>query len=84
MISFTIFFNCYLYLRLSEKDNLSEEDFLVIERFIILLYDITSSAVDINECRRELFTKKGKTVECIPPTKDALYQHIKRAMLQSM
>ena len=70
--------------RLSEQDTLNEEDLLLNERFVILMYDLTSSTNDINNCRRELFTKKAKTVENIPPTRDALIQHIRRAMLQSM
>ena len=32
--------------------------------------------------RKELFTKKGRPIENIPPTKGALIQHIKRAVLQ--
>ena len=69
--------------RLSEKDIL-EEDLSVIERFVILMYNPTSPTTYVNQCRREMFTKRGKAVESIPPTKDALVQHIKRAMLQSM
>ena len=63
--------------RLSEQDTLNEEDLLLNERFVILMYDLTSSTSDINNCRRELFTKKAKTVEDIPPTRDALIQHIR-------
>ena len=48
------------------------------------MYNQTSPTVCVNQFRREMFTKKGKAVENIPPTKDALVQHIKRAMLQSM
>ena len=73
-----------LNLRLARNDDLSEEDLLIIERFVILLYDSTSPLEDVNLCRRELFTKKAKPVENIPPTKDALVQHAKRAMLQNM
>ena len=71
---------CY---RLARNDVL-HEDLSVIEIFVILMYDSTSSGEDINECRRELFTKKAKVVESITPTKDALIQHAERTMLQSM
>ena len=70
--------------RLSATEVLTEDDVSLIERFVILLYDVTSSVSDINTCRRELFTRKGRSVENIPPTKDALSQHIRRAMLQNM
>ena len=56
----------------------------LIERFVILMYNSTRSTMCVNQCRREMFTKRGKAVESIPPTKDALVQHNKRAMLQSM
>ena len=39
---------------------------------------------DINNFRRELFTKKAKTGENISPTRDALIQHIQRPMIQNM
>ena len=70
--------------RLARDDVLSDQDLMVIERFVILMYDLTSPLEEVNDCRRELFTKKAKVVENIPPTKDALIQHAKRAMLQYM
>ncbi|KAK3716735.1 hypothetical protein QZH41_006309 [Actinostola sp. cb2023] len=41
----------------------------VIERFVVVLYDKNSSATCVNTARRELFTKKARTLETIPPTK---------------
>ena len=74
--------NCSMkFYRISISESLTEEDMSTAERFIILLYDRTSMTV--NDCRRNLFTKKGRSVESMPPTKDALMQHVKRAMLQS-
>ena len=60
-----------------------EEMMHVLERFVILLYDRTSEQVSINFARKELFTKKGRQIESIPPIKAALYQHIKRAVFQA-
>ena len=45
----------------------------IIERFVILMYDRTTTCTDINESRRKL---------AIPPTYAALEQHIKRAAYQ--
>ena len=45
----------------------------VVERFVILLYDRTSTCADINKARRKLFAKKTN-VKLIPPTKAALEQ----------
>lgn len=61
---------------------LKDEDVAVLERFTIILYDRTSTIVEINEARRELFTKKGRAMDALPPTKAALVQHIKRAVYQ--
>ena len=54
----------------------------VIERFVVLLYDRTSNLTKVNEARQELFAKKSRTLENIPPTQEALLQHTKRAVLQ--
>ena len=66
-----------------EDGNLSEISVSIIERFVCLLYDRTTIITNVDECRRMLFTKKGRTVDSIPPTKDALLQHIKRAVYQA-
>ena len=47
------------------------------------MYDRTSGIEDVNDCRRYLFTKRGRTIENCPPTKDALMQHVLRAKLVS-
>ena len=55
-----------------------------LERFTILLYDRTSTSTCINETRQLLFTRKGRQMQGLPPTKAALEQHIKRAVLQGV
>ena len=62
-------------------ENITQEIMEVIERFVILMYDRTSSCTDVNTARRKIFAKKH-SVERIPPTHDALEQHIKRAAFQ--
>ena len=52
-----------------------------IERFVVLLYDRTSTSTDVNKARCKLFAKKGN-VELIPPTSAALKQHVRRAVYQ--
>ena len=42
--------------------------FKVVERFVVVLYGKNSSAASVNTARRELFTKKARTLENIPPT----------------
>ena len=40
----------------------------VIERFVVLLYDRTSAIVEVNQAREDLFSKKARSLENIPPT----------------
>ena len=47
------------------------------------MYDKQSTAECINDARKELFSKKGRSLENIPPTKDALLQHLKRVIYQA-
>ena len=54
-----------------------------LERFVVLLYDRTSSLDNVNEARKMLFTQKGRELHHIPPTKAALQQHIRRAVYQA-
>jgi hypothetical protein len=55
----------------------------MIQRFVVLMYDRSSSKMTVNGLRKHLFTKKCRPMEGIPPTEAALLQHTKRAALQS-
>ena len=55
----------------------------VLERFVMLLYDQTSDLLQVNDARKQLFTKKSRTLESIPTTCSALKQHVKRASYQA-
>ena len=56
--------------------------FPAIQKFFVIAYDRGSSCKHVNDCRRELFCK-GRSIENIPPTEDALLQHVKRATYQA-
>ena len=60
-----------------------EEILPVIERYVILLYDKASSEMRINNARKFLFAHKGRDIENIPPTQDALKQHLLRVGYQA-
>ena len=55
----------------------------IIERFVVLMYDRTSSCESVDDARRGMFTQKGRSIELIPPTSAALFQHAKRAVFQA-
>ena len=46
----------------------------MLEQFVVLVYDQTSNSLDVNSCRRDLFVKKGRAMEVLPPTCAALPQ----------
>ncbi|GFR76704.1 hypothetical protein ElyMa_005807900 [Elysia marginata] len=47
-----------------------------VKRFVILLYDRTSSIECIDAAQRDLFVRKGPKHSLLPPKKAALYQRI--------
>ena len=55
----------------------------VRERFVILIYDRTSSEEKVNEARKQLFSQKGRPMDGLPPSQAALVEHIKRAAYQA-
>jgi hypothetical protein len=56
---------------------------LLLERFVVLMYDRTSEGTEVNDARKHLVTQKSRTLENIPPTLAALTQHIKRTCYQA-
>ena len=54
-----------------------------MECFTVRLYDISSLSSSVNSTRKKLFAKKGRTIENIPQTQDALGLHLKRAVYQA-
>ena len=54
------------------------DDMDEIERFFVVLYKRTSPLKKVNEARKQLFAHGNRKVENIPPTKEALHQHVNR------
>ena len=57
-------------------------EFQQLERFIVKMYSKTVDAQTVNEGRKLLFAA-NQNMEKLPPTKDALLQHVKRAVFQT-
>ena len=49
----------------------------------MLLYHKTSSKLEVNESRFELFSAMNRQIDNIPPTAASLVKHTKRAVLQA-
>ena len=72
------------FLVLSECPGQIQQDALAtIERFVVLLYSKTLDVETVNEARQVLFSKGNRQLENIPPTHDALIEHVKRATYQA-
>ena len=66
-------------------DDIEDTCLDVIDRFVILLYDRTSSFSKVNEVTQELLSRKSRkarSLENIPPTQASLRQHVKRAVFR--
>ena len=62
---------------------IAECDFAVLEGFVVLMYNRSSLCTTVNAPRRQIFTKKGRPVDGLPPTNDAFLQHTRRATYQA-
>ena len=51
-----------------------------IERYTVILYQRTSPLSHVNEARKQMFAAGNRRIENIPPTQEALKQHMKRAV----
>ena len=54
-----------------------------IERYVVLLYQRSSPIQQVNDARKQMFAHGNRNIENIPPTRDALEQHVKRAAYQA-
>ena len=55
-----------------------------IERLTVQMYNKNCSCTTVNEARQMLFTHNLRNLECIPSTKAALYQYVKRGVFVSV
>ena len=71
------------FLEVLDNPDSLDSNMKMIKRFIIILYDRTSSEDEVNAARKVMFANKGRELDKIPPTRDALVQHSRRAILQA-
>ena len=72
-----------VFARLSKRPNSIEDtDIDLIEAFVCIMYDRSTATFAVNEARFELFARKQRPYDAIPPTRGALLEHTKRAAFQ--
>ena len=62
---------------------IAEESMSKLERFIVLMYSRTSDDAHVNTARMNLFSRKSRSIEHIPPSQSVLEEYVKRASFQS-
>ena len=55
-----------------------------LERFVVLMYNRNYSAARVNDARVHLFTRGMRSLEKLPPTQAALFEHGKKQLHQYM
>ena len=61
----------------------SDDDLQKLENFLVLMYDRSSAAAGVDEARLDLFARKQRSYDSIPPTRAALKEHAKHAAYQA-
>ena len=62
---------------------LDDENLKTLEKFVVMMYDRSSTAEGVDDTRMDLFAWKQRPYEAIPPTRSALKQHVKRVAYQA-
>ena len=68
---------------MSSPEEFDETKMAAFEKLVILCYDRTCSEISVDAARMYMFTTKARTIDAIPPTRAALFQHTKRAIRQA-
>jgi hypothetical protein len=62
---------------------LTQSEIGVLEEFAVIMYDQSSSTNKVNDASLDLFARKQRPYNGIPPSRDALVEHIKRSVFQA-
>ena len=58
-------------------------DLSILEKFVVVMYDKHSATYSVDEARLNLFARKQRSYDAIPPTRASLVQHVKRSAFQA-
>ena len=59
--------------------NVNDNEVDILEKFVVIMYDKSSTATCANIARLDMFARKQRPSQAIPPTRSASLQHVKRA-----
>jgi len=73
-----------VFTRLSAPvSSITDDEFSIIEEFVVIMYDRASETNKVDEARLDLFARKQRQHNAFPPSSAALVQHVKRSVLQA-
>ena len=61
----------------------SDRDMSILEKFVVAMYDRSSTFTTVNDARLDLFARKQRSYQAIPPTRASLEKHAQRAAYQA-
>ena len=62
---------------------MDDADLRMLEKFVNTMYDKNSTVDGVDDARFDLFARKQRSYDAIPPTRSSLAQHVKRATYQA-
>ncbi|KAJ8046460.1 hypothetical protein HOLleu_05134 [Holothuria leucospilota] len=62
---------------------IDDADIRTLEKFVVMMYDRSGTAECVDGARLDMFSRKQRPYEAIPPTRGALIQHVNRAAYQA-
>lgn len=62
---------------------MSDCDICILEKFVVAMYDRSSTTTTVNDARLDLFTRKQRSYQAIPPTQASLQKHAQHATYQA-
>ena len=62
---------------------MDEDDINILVRFVVVMCGRSNEATCANDARLDLFARKQRSFDVIPPTQAALKEHVKRAAYQA-
>ena len=69
-----------VFARLSQySPTVNDNEVDILDKFVVMVYDRSSTATGVNNARLDMFARKQRPYKAIPPTRSALFQHVKRA-----
>ena len=73
-----------VFTRLSQyPPTVDDDDLTTLEKFVVMMYDRSNTARGVDDARLDMFARKQRPYEAIPPTRAALHQHVKLATYQA-